>query len=106
MKDEMMPAENVRPSRRTRRGSSCACSRKLKILIAITGNTHGMKFKMKPPIKAATMQLNRLCVDSPLAKLNFSSRILGAVAVALAPFTAGDDGTAVGAADVNGSVTG
>src|SRR5215472_13126062 len=40
------------PSTRTRRGSSPDCATKPKILSEITGSTHGITFKIKPPRNA------------------------------------------------------
>ena len=50
MNQAKMPAMKARPLRRMRRRSWPACWMNPKILSEITGNTHGIRFRMKPPM--------------------------------------------------------
>src|SRR2546423_10445972 len=51
MNQAKMPATKASPLRRIRRRSCPACWMNPKILSAITGNTHGIRLRMKPPMK-------------------------------------------------------
>ena len=63
----MIPAQNARPRRKTRFGSSPACWTKLMILIEITGSTQGMMLRISPPMKPAIRIHHSDCVACRVA---------------------------------------
>ncbi len=54
-----MPATNASPSRKTFCGDSPAWLMKPKIFSAMTGSTHGMRFRMNPPRKPKARNFGR-----------------------------------------------
>src|ERR1700720_4120798 len=67
MNHAKMPAVKARPLRRIFFRLCPACLMKPKILSEITGSTHGIKFKMKPPMKPKNKNLSRprLAIGGP-----------------------------------------
>src|SRR5438067_8079943 len=64
MNQTKMPAEKARPTRKILRGDSPACLMKPKIFSAITGSTHGIRFKINPPAKPKRTNFERLACCS------------------------------------------
>ncbi|MBK7469743.1 MAG: hypothetical protein IPI73_02990 [Betaproteobacteria bacterium] len=53
------PAANTRPCIRIAASLPCACCEKPRTLSEITGNTQGIRLRIKPPINASAMAATR-----------------------------------------------
>ena len=64
MNQAKMPTAKARPFPNMRARLSPACWMKPKILSEITGRTHGMRLRMKPPMKPKRRSFSRPVGDS------------------------------------------